>query len=292
MDKVIKMICNLCPRECNIDRKQHTGFCGMGEQMKIARIAPHYDEEPMISGKNGTGAVFFSGCTLKCLYCQNYEISAEHKGRSLTPYELSKAFRSLEEMGVHSIELVTATHFLYPILEALSIYRPHLPIIYNSSGYEKQETLKLLEGIVDVYLPDFKYSDDELAFRLSGCRDYRDTALCAIKEMLRQTGELEIKDGLIKKGVIVRHLVLPNHTKNSIEALKLLKEHFGDRILVSLMSQYLPFGRANETEDLNRRITKREYEKVLDTLYALELDGFAQDLSSAQEKYIPDWETE
>lgn len=261
----------------------------MGEQMKVARIAPHYDEEPLISGTNGTGAIFFSGCTLRCLYCQNFEISQGGKGRILTPYKLSEEIKRLEAMGVHSIELVTATHFLPAVLEAFDLYRPAIPIIYNTSGYEKVETLRRLEGLIDVYLPDYKYSDNSLAMRLSGCPDYRETALSAIEEMLRQTGEVVIKNGLIKKGVIIRHLVLPNHTKNSLGALELIKERFGEKVLISLMSQYLPCGKADQTSDLNRRITKREYEKVLTYLYALELDGFAQELSSAKKEYIPSW---
>lgn len=262
----------------------------MGEEMRIARIAPHYDEEPLISGTNGTGAVFFSGCTLKCLYCQNHEISREGKGKVYTPYALSQEFRRLEDMGVHSIELITATHFLPGILQAFDLYRPTVPVIYNTSGYEKAETLRLLDGLVDVYLPDFKYSDDALAQRLSGCRNYRQTALEAIEEMIRQTGDVQTENGLIRKGVIIRHLVLPNHTQNSLAVLKLLKEHFGDRVLVSLMSQYLPCGKADETEDLNRRITRREYDKVLSALYGLDLDGYAQDLSSAEKEYIPQWD--
>ena len=264
----------------------------MGEEMRIARITPHYDEEPLISGTNGTGAIFFSGCTLKCLYCQNYEISREGKGKIFTPYELSESFKRLEDMGVHSIELVTATHFLPAVLKVFELYRPSLPIIYNTSGYEKADTLRMLDGLVDVYLPDFKYSDNDLAMRLSRCPDYREIALSAIEEMLRQTGELRIENGLIRKGVIIRHLVLPNHTKNSIGVLQLIKEHFDSRILVSLMSQYLPCGKADETEDINRRITKREYDKVLSSLYDLDLDGFAQDLSSAEKKYIPQWDEE
>ncbi len=286
------MICNLCPRECGVDRDHTLGFCQMNNTMKVARIAPHYDEEPLISGTRGTGAVFFSGCTLRCCYCQNFEISALCRGREITPYELSEVFQKFEETGVHSIELVTPTHFIPQILDAFRLYTPSLPIIYNTSGYEKVETLRTLDGIVDVYLPDFKYSDDSLAMKYSGCPDYTETALSAIEEMLRQTGEYIIEDGLIRRGVIIRHLVLPGHTKNSIRALELIKERFEDRAMVSLMSQYLPFGDIGAFPELNRRITKREYQKVLDRLYALSLDGFAQELSSAKKEYIPKWEFE
>ena len=264
----------------------------MSGVMRVARIAPHYDEEPLISGKKGTGAVFFSGCTLRCVYCQNYEISTENKGREITPYELSEAFRRLEDLGVHSIELVTPTHFLYGILEALSLYRPFVPLIYNTSGYEKVETLQMLDGIVDVYLPDFKYSDNRLAKRMSRCPDYKETAIAAVDEMLRQTGPVKIENGLVKKGVIIRHLVLPNHIKNSLDVLDIVKERYGERVLFSLMSQYLPCGKAAEYEDLSRCLTKREYDKVLNRLYELDLDGFVQDLSYAKKEYIPQWETE
>ena len=286
------MICRLCPRECGIQRDgENRGFCGVGELPKVARVAPHYDEEPVISGTRGAGTIFFCGCSLRCVYCQNYSISTEDGGRYITPYQLSEEYRRLENMGVHNIEFVTPTHYTDAILESLDYYRPQLPLIWNTSGYEKRETLRRLEGIIDIYLPDYKYSDSALSQRLSGCADYPQVAEEAIAEMLRQTGEPIIEDGIMKRGVIIRHLVLPSHTKNSIGVLERIRERFGTGVPVSLMSQYFPAGRAEEHADINRRITAREYNKVLDHLYALGLDGYAQDMASADQKYVPVWDS-
>ncbi|MBQ2971146.1 MAG: radical SAM protein [Ruminococcus sp.] len=287
------MICNLCPRKCNAfrDSSKAEGFCRCEDKMKVARIAPHLWEEPCISGENGCGAVFFSGCTLKCVYCQNYEISNDNNGRFISPKELSKKLRELENAGVHTIEFVSATQYVDKLIETLKLYKPSVPLIYNSSGYESVETLKKLSGYIDVYLPDFKYSDDTLAKKLSKCDNYTSVATKAINEMLRQCPTLEFdKNGIVQKGVIVRHLVLPNHTKNSIKVLDIIKENFGDNVLLSLMGQYIPFGKARDYPDINRKITKREYQKVLDHLLNLELDGFAQELKSADKSYIPKWE--
>lgn len=286
------MICNLCPRRCGAVRGEYDGpgFCGLGTLPKIARIAPHYWEEPCISGKNGSGAVFFSGCTLRCVFCQNYEISAENHGRFITAKQLAEEFRRLEEKGVHNINLVSPTPYVESVKKALDIYRPKLPIVYNCSGYENVDTLKSLEGYVDIYLPDFKYSDNKLAQRFSRAKDYSETAIAAIKEMLSQTGKAELdENGMMTSGTIVRHLVLPNHTKNSIDALKIIAEHF-DGAMISLMCQYIPFGKVKDIPELNRKITRREYEKVKARLFELDLDGFVQDLSSADEKYIPVWD--
>ena len=285
------MRCALCPRECQIERTEYNGgYCGVGTLPKIARIAPHFDEEPIISGTNGAGTIFFSGCSLRCVFCQNYAISSEDNGRYITPYQLSEEYRRLEDMGVHNIEFVTPTHYIDAILESLDGYRPKVPLIYNSSGYDKVESLKKLEGIIDVYLPDLKYSDNALAKRLSACDDYVQTADAAISEMIRQTGDIVIEDGLIKRGVMIRHLVLPSHVKNSIGVLEIIKEKWDARIPVSLMSQYFPAGKADRYPDINRSLTAREYRKVLDKLYELDLDGFAQELSSADKKYVPVWD--
>ena len=285
------MPCYLCPRNCGADRSDdRCGCCGVSDLPKVARVAPHRDEEPVISGTNGAGTVFFCGCSLRCVFCQNYSISSQNTGCYITPYQLSEEYRRLESMGVHNIEFVTPTHYTDAILESLRYYRPHLPLIWNTSGYEKVETLRRLEGIVDVWLPDFKYSDNALAQRLSSCPDYVETALAAIREMLRQAGDPIIADGQMKRGVIIRHLVLPSHTKNSIGVLELIKEHFGADVLVSLMSQYFPAGRAADYPDINRRLTPREYSKVLDRLYDLGLDGYAQELSSSDERYVPVWD--
>ena len=285
------MLCELCPRECHVERTEYSGgFCGVGSLPKVARIAPHFDEEPILSGTRGAGTIFFSGCSLRCVFCQNYAISSEDGGRYITPCQLSEEYRRLEDMGVHNIEFVTPTHYIDAIIESLGYYRPKLPLVWNSSGYEKVESLRRLEGLIDVYLPDFKYSDNALAKRLSACGDYAETATAAIGEMLRQTGDPVIEDGLMKRGVLIRHLVLPSHVRNSIGVLEIIKQNWGDRAPVSLMSQYFPAGRASEHPDINRQITSREYQKVLDKLYELGLDGFAQELSSADQKYVPVWD--
>ncbi len=287
------MICNLCPRKCNAERFKDSanGFCKCNDEIKIARVAPHYWEEPCISGKNGSGAIFFSGCTLNCVYCQNYEISYENNGRHYTVEALAAKLKELENTGVHTIEFVTPTMYVDKIIKALDIYKPKIPLIYNSSGYESVETLKKLQGYIDVYLPDFKYSDNELAKRLSGCDNYVDTAINAIKEMLRQQPRVVIdENGIMQKGVLVRHLVLPSHTKNSIGVLNIIKENFYNKVLVSLMGQYVPHGKASEYGDINRKITKREYDKVFNALTEFELDGFSQELESADTSYIPSWD--
>ena len=286
------MICNLCPRKCGAIRTEHVGdgFCGMGTLPVVARIAPHFGEEPCISGTRGSGTVFFSGCTMRCLYCQNYEISLSGKGVTMTPKQLADGYKMLEESGVHNINLVTADQFVPAVVKSFEIYRPKLPVVYNCSGYTSPATLKMLDGIVDIYLPDFKYATDELAVRLSQAPNYVLTALSAIQEMLFQVGDAEFDDdGIMQKGVIVRQLVLPANTHNSMEVLRLLKRHFGSQILVSLMCQYVPCGKAKDDPKLGRTITRREYEKVKRVLYDLELDGFTQDLSSATADFIPDW---
>ena len=285
------MICNLCPRKCSAERNETEGkgFCGLGTLPRVARVAPHMWEEPCISGEKGSGAVFFSGCTLRCVFCQNYAISANNNGRTIKVSELAEEFKKLEAIGVHNINLVSPTPYIGAIIEALEIYRPKIPIVYNSSGYENVETLRRLEGYVDIYLPDFKYADDELAVRYSKAPNYVETATNAVKEMLRQTGEPVFDGEMMRSGVIVRHLVLPNHTKNSVRCLEHISENFKGA-LVSLMGQYTPVYKALENEKLNRKITRREYDKVKSKLFELELDGFAQELSSADEKYIPSWD--
>ena len=285
------MICHLCPRECGVERtEERFGVCGVGALPKIARAALHFDEEPPISGTRGAGTVFFSGCNLRCVYCQNYEISTRTKGTAITPYQLSEEYRRLEALGAHNIEFVTPSHYAGAILESLRYYRPRLPLIWNSSGYDKVDTLKRLEGVIDIFLPDLKYSDNALAQRLSHCPDYVEKAAAAIGEMLRQQPMNLIEDGVMRRGVIIRHLVLPSHVKNSIGVLDIIKEKWGARVPVSLMAQYMPAGRAREFPDIDRRLTKREYQKVLDRLYEHGLDGFAQELSSADTKYVPAWD--
>ena len=287
------MICNLCPRKCNACRTEHqgNGFCGAGTLPVVARVAPHFGEEPCISGTKGSGTVFFSGCTLKCVYCQNYEISDGHKGRAVTPKELADCYKRLEQQGVHNINLVTADHYVNAVAESLDIYKPSVPVVYNCSGYTSPKTLSILDGLVDIYLPDFKYSDDALAIKYSSAPNYVNTASAAIKEMIFQVGTPVIdEDGMMKKGVIVRHLILPSHTKNSLGVLDIIKRSYDKQVLVSLMCQYVPVNKAHDFPKINRTITRREYDKVKSELYALGLDGFTQDLSSASTDFIPDWD--
>lgn len=289
------MHCKLCPHKCGAFRDLSTkgGKCGLSLTPMVARIAPHFWEEPPISGVKGSGTVFFSGCTLSCIYCQNYKISALHQGSPITARELSEQYKRLEELGVHNINLVSATQVLPEIIKSFEIYKPKIPVVYNTGGFERIETLKALEGIVDIYLPDFKYSDNRLGLEYSEAENYVETALSAISEMYRQKGRLTLDgNGIAKQGVLVRHLVLPNHTRNSIEALNILKENFGDSLTLSLMGQYVPAGKACQHIKLGRKITKREYRKVLAHLLDLGIDGYSQELTAATEKYIPDWDYE
>lgn len=284
--------CTLCPRRCGVDRTRgQLGFCKMPGQIHAARAGVHYWEEPVISGSFGSGAVFFSGCTLKCAFCQNYDISQENFGKPLTSAELRAAFERLIDEGVQNINLVTPTHFLPDILPALEPKLP-VPVVYNCGGYESVETLRQLEGKIDVYLPDFKYSDNALAKKLSSAPDYFETASAAILEMYRQVGKPVLEDDEMKRGVLVRHLVLPGCVDNSLGVLDWVAEHFrsGD-ILFSLMSQYVPMGRAVEMPPFDRRITELEYDSVLSYMMLLGIeDGYTQDFSSAERGYTPSFD--
>ena len=284
--------CTLCPRRCGVDRTRgQLGFCKMPGQIHAARAGVHYWEEPVISGSFGSGAVFFSGCTLKCAFCQNYDISQENFGKPMTSAELRAAFERLIDEGVQNINLVTPTHFLPDILPALEPKLP-VPVVYNCGGYESVETLRQLEGKIDVYLPDFKYSDNTLAKKLSSAPDYFETASAAILEMYRQVGKPVLEDDEMKRGVLVRHLVLPGCVDNLLGVLDWVAEHFrsGD-ILFSLMSQYVPMGRAVEMPPFDRRITELEYDSVLSYMMLLGIeDGYTQDFSSAERGYTPSFD--
>ena len=286
------MICNSCPRNCKAQREKFEGkgFCRTGFYPKLARIAPHYDEEPVISGKKGSGAIFFSGCNLKCCYCQNYEISDYGKGEYINPRELAAEIMILETKGVHNIDFITGSHYTDSILETLKDYKPRVPVIYNSSGYDDVISLKKLKNRIDIYLPDFKYSDNELSMKYSKCKNYVDIVIPAIKEMMDQVNTTVIDDdGIMKKGIIIRHMVLPNHTRNSLDVLEMINSNFGNDLKISLMGQYTPCHKADQC-DLNRKITRREYEKVVNRMIQLGFDGYVQELSSADKKYIPDWD--
>lgn len=271
------MGCNSCPRGCNVNRTYDKGFCGCDNRIKIAKIMQHFGEEPVITGKNGSGTVFFSGCVLKCPFCQNFPISHELKGEYYTEKELQNAIFKLEETGVHNINLVTPTQYLdilIPLLERIK-NKLSIPIVYNTGGYENPEQIKRLEGIVDVYLPDFKYFDDEYGKRYSKVNNYFNYTSESIKEMLRQQPECIIKNGLIKKGVIVRHLVLPSLYKDSIKIMEWLAA-LENPPLVSIMRQYTPCYLASEYKELTRTITTFEYEKVTERCAELGLQGFTQ----------------
>ncbi len=288
---MILQTCNLCPRQCGALRTEQegNGFCRMGTLPVVARAALHYWEEPCISGKKGSGAVFFTGCTLQCVFCQNYQISTQRAvGKALTPRQLSNLFFRLIDQGANNINLVSATQFVPAIVEALSFKPLPVPVVYNSGGYESLETLHMLDGLIQIYLPDYKYHDNQLAHQLSGASDYVERSHAAILEMERQTGPCQMDaNGILQKGTIVRHLLLPGHTKNSIAALDWLAANLSKGTLVSLMGQYTPCGHVSSYPELMRKVTVREYRKVQQHLFDLGLDGYVQELSSAKKDYIP-----
>lgn len=285
--------CTLCPRMCRVDRTAgEKGFCGMGVAVQGARAALHMWEEPCISGKKGSGAIFFSGCTLKCVFCQNREIAEGKYGKEISSRRLTEIFLELQGKGAANINLVTAGHFVVPVKEALLRAKEQglaIPVIYNSGGYERAETLRFLEPVVDVWLPDFKYMDGRLAREYSKAEDYPQTAKKALEEMVRQAGECRFdKEGYIQKGVIVRHLILPGHTRDSMEILSYLHKTYGEHIYISVMNQYTPLPQVKDLEPLNRKVTRREYRRVLD--FALELgieQGYFQEGETAKESFIP-----
>lgn len=286
--------CNLCPRRCGVDRtKGQLGFCRQPDKIYAARAAAHYWEEPVISGSFGSGAVFFSGCTLQCLFCQNGVISQENHGKEITTSHLREIFLQLIDDGVQNINLVTPTHFLPSILPALTPKLP-VPVVYNCGGYERVETLRALEGLVDIYLPDMKYSNPRLAGALSAAPDYVETAKAAIAEMYRQVGGAVIEDGIMQRGMIVRNLLLPGELDNTLGVLDWFAETFPKAdVLFSLMSQYVPMGKAKTMPPYDRRITEDEYDAALSYLELLGIEnGFTQDFSAATEDYIPDFSFE
>ncbi len=287
--------CSLCPRECGALREADIGegFCGMGADPVVARAALHYWEEPCISGKKGSGAIFFTGCSLQCVFCQNYQISTEKSvGKRITVKELSEIFQRLEKEGAQSINLVNPTHFAAAIREALLLYKPSVPVVYNSGGYDRVETLRSLDGLIDVYLPDWKYAVPELGALYSGAENYAQVVKKAVSEMVRQTGAPVFnEEGILLKGTLVRHLILPSNTRNSIRVLEEIAG-ISDKVLVSLMAQYVPCGKAEKYPEINRRITSREYKKVQQSLFELGLDGFVQERESAKKEYIPPFNLE
>ena len=286
---MMKTGCTLCPRACGVVRgeTEGRGVCGVGSLPKIARAGLHMWVEPCISGTRGSGTVFFSGCGLKCVFCQNEEISHGGAGKVVSVERLAEIFRELEAAGAHNINLVTAAQFVPAVIAALKLYRPRIPIVYNSSGYESVETLRLLHGYVDIYLPDFKYIDSGMAKLLSGAADYPQVALAAIREMVRQTGEAVYDEaGMMLRGTQIRHLVLPGLTGDSMKILTMIADEFLG-VPVSLMGQYTPFGKALSMPGMNRKLKKKEYHRVLDCMEALGLPGYRQALDSASDAFVP-----
>ena len=284
--------CTLCPRECGADRNTGHGFCGEGRTARIARAALHMWEEPCISGTGGSGTVFFSGCTLRCVFCQNHEISHEGKGFAVTEGQLAGCFLRLKEQGAHNINLVNPTHFVPQILAALDMCGDiGIPVVYNTGGYEKPETLEMLRGRVSVFLPDLKYFDSALSKKYSSAADYYDRAVAAIGKMYDIAGKPVFDgDGIMQRGVIVRHLILPNSRKDSIALIEKLAERFApDEIMVSLMAQYTPVYRASEFPEISRRLSGFEYKTVAEALERAGFDGFMQERGSADEGFIPEF---
>lgn len=283
------MDCRLCPRQCGALRTdaQGNGFCCLPEGMRIARIQPHLWEEPPISGSRGTGAVFFSGCTLRCAYCQNADISHRNLGRSFTPQQLADSLRRLVDAGVHSISFITATPYVEKVLQTLELYRPPVPLVWNTSGYETVDTLRLLEGAIDIYLPDLKHFSPAMGRLCARAEDYFAVTSAAIREMCRQTGPAVYDEaGLMRRGVIVRHLILPGLTSESIALLDWVQANLPAGTPVSLMRQYVPCNNV-DIPGLNRTITAREYRRVREHMQALELPGFLQEATAASADFVP-----
>ena len=292
-NKLVK--CEICPHKCKINREiGNIGRCKANDKVKIALYSIHKFEEPCITGNNGSGTVFFSNCNLNCIYCQNYEISQLEKGKEITINELADIFIELQNKNVENINLVTPTSYALHIIEAIKIAKRNglkIPIIYNTNAYENVDTLKLLEGYIDVYLPDLKYYDNELGKKYSKIDNYFDIATKAIKEMYRQVGPTKINEsGIIQRGVMIRHLVLPNNIENSKNILKWIKENIDEKVYINIMAQYFPTYKAKEDEVLNRKLTKREYEEIENYVYELGIEnGYMQELGEHEEEYVPKW---
>ena len=288
--------CNICPHKCGVNRLNGIkGRCKCDNKIKIALASVHNYEEPCISGKNGSGTVFFSNCNLNCIYCQNYEISQLGKGKEITIEHLAQIFIKQQEKNVNNINLVTPTMYVPQIIEAIKIARKkglNIPIIYNSNGYENVETIKKLNGYIDIYLPDLKYYSNEIAKKYSKIDNYFETAISAIKEMQKQVGNpIFNEEAIIQKGVIIRHLILPHHLLNTKNILKYVKENFDENTYISIMAQYFPTYKAKEDKLINRKLTKKEYKEIENYLYLLNLkNGYIQELGEHEEEYVPNFD--
>ncbi len=289
--------CTLCPHECQVNRiKGQIGKCKADATIKISLADLHYFEEPCISGENGSGTVFFTGCNLNCQFCQNYEISQLRQGKSISIENLAQEYLKLQAKGANNINLVTGCIYVPQIIESLKLAKQkglQIPIVYNSSGFEKKETIQMLEGYVDIYLPDFKYYYDSLAKDLSAINHYFETATRAIKEMYKQVGNPQFNEnGILQKGLIIRHLVLPNHLQNTKQVLKWIRKNMGKEVYVSVMAQYFPEYKARQREDINRKLTKAEYEQIEEYINKLGFQhGYLQDLEENEKQYVPKWYT-
>lgn len=287
--------CTLCPNNCGVNRlKNEKGKCNITNNIKVSLSSLHYYEEPCISGKNGSGTIFFSNCNLKCIYCQNYKISQQGLGKNINIQELANLFLQQQKDGAHNVNLVTPTPYVIQIIEAIKIARKkgfNIPIIYNCGGYENIKTLKMLEGYIDVYLPDFKYADNELGVKYSNVNNYFDNVTVAIKEMYRQVGTPKLdENGIIQKGLIIRHLILPNHKNNTKNVLKWIEENIDNNVYVSIMAQYFPTNKAKENKFLNRKLNKKEYKEIEKYVATLNLtNGYIQELGEHEEEYVPDF---
>lgn len=282
-------LCNQCPRNCKIDRKSKIGFCG-ASTLKIAKVMKHYWEEPIISGKNGSGTIFFSHCSLKCCYCQNFEISHKGIGKDISINDLANIFKLLEDSGVNNINLVSPTHYTNEIIQALKIYKPKIPIVWNTSGYETVENIEKLKDYVDIYLCDFKYFNNELAQKYSTASNYFENCTQSLLQMRKNQPKDVIKNKLMQKGLVVRHLILPTHSKDSIEILKWINENLTNKTFVSLMSQFMPCFNCQNFPEINRKLSPLEYKFVLNFANKLNFkNGFVQELSSSNSDFVPNF---
>lgn len=293
-------LCSICPRRCNIDRSKSLGFCNSNNQIKVSKVMLHYFEEPIISGEDsqkckarGSGTIFFTNCNLKCCYCQNHEISSNGNGKFVSIQTLADIFKQLESAGANNINLVTPTHYANQIIEALKIYRPNIPIVWNTSGYENLETITKLKDFVDIYLTDLKYFSSEISLKYSKAHDYFDNASKAILQMRKNQPIDIIENGIMKNGLIVRHMVLPNQTDDSKNIIDWIHKNLGNQTYVSLMSQYVPMANAKNFVEINRKIKPIEYKILINKLKSLGfINTFTQDLESAQTCFTPNFDTQ
>ena len=288
------MLCSLCPRKCNVDRADKLGYCGVNDKIRVARAAPHFWEEPCISGKNGSGTVFFAGCNLGCVFCQNYQVSHEAFGKDVTEYELMKIFDNLINKGVHNINLVTPSHYSHILSKVLKEFNSPVPIVYNTSSYETVDALKELDGLVDIYLPDIKYYDNEPALKYSKAKDYFIYASQAVREMYRQVGDLTINDcGIAQKGILIRHMLLPGNISQAVKIFNWVAENLSLDTYISVMRQYTPYGKAKNMSPIDRPVTAKEYKIAKQKIEEIGFENiYFQKKSSSDEIFIPEFNLE